>query len=96
MTTFKTESGSTYEVDRVNKLIRKINGFTDVTNRQGSLGEFKPYLTIFLEKGKSCLVTYSQAVPRLDSTEEYAKNNPEMIIVPATVTSLVTDIYENN
>jgi len=43
ITTFITESGSVYEVNEEEKLIRRISGNRKPTERQGEDGEWKKY-----------------------------------------------------
>lgn len=87
---FKTLSGSTYEVNKLTKQIRRINGMDDPQPRQGKDGEFKTYSSINVENGKSALIIWPQNVPLLNGTQE--KLTEFQIGIPATATSEVIDI----
>lgn len=50
MRTVSTEN-STYEIDESNKLIRRVHGVNDPTQRQGEDGEWKEYLGIMFTGG---------------------------------------------
>lgn len=84
ITEFKTESGSTYQVDYINKLIRRISGTNNPTNRQGQDGNWKAYQDIVLKEGEVCFIFWdSKTTPPLINTSGS---------IPATATSKVVSI----
>ncbi len=55
--TFRTESGSVYEMDVENQRVRRLNGPRDPTPRQGPDGEWRGYeKALLLETGKMLFV----------------------------------------
>lgn len=85
---FKTETGSTYEVDLKEKKIRRVLGIDDPTPRQGKDGEWKTFKSLLIEKGEPAYIMWDpKTTPLLEeSVGGY----------PATVTSIVVDIIEDS
>jgi hypothetical protein len=91
---FKTESGSTYEVDLEKKLIRRLRNTSNFspTERQGEDEKFKHYDHLTIELGKSVIIVWKQDVPLLAETQDLLNEQVEFMAIPATVTSRVVFI----
>ena len=50
MKKYITESGSVYQVDEQNKLVRRLSGNKNPTPRQGIDGEWKEYYELHVDK----------------------------------------------
>lgn len=85
---FVTESGSVYEIDSENKLVRRLTGVIDPQPRQGKDGMWKSYAdTNGVEVGTSVLFIWPRATtPLLPGSPNNA--------VPSTVTSPVKEILD--
>lgn len=82
---FITETGSVYEVDSDNKRIRRLNGNSDPTIRQGKDGEWKSFESIEISVNESAVIFWNpKTTPLLEGSLPSA--------TPATVTSLVVRI----
>ena len=78
---FKTETSSIYEVDSINKKIRRLEGVANPTPRQGLDGEWKPYLQLDnCSVGQQALITW-----RIEDG-----------IRKCTQTSLITELVVNS
>ena len=80
---FKTKSGSVYELDMNNKMARAITQSKPHPSVRLT-GQWRPFLDVEVEVGKSAWIYWTVATPPLPGTEE-----PSM---PATVTSEVVEI----
>lgn len=77
---FETKSGSRYEVDAEAKKIRRVSGVKPPQPRQGSDGQWMPYLAISeIETGRVLVVSWPDSVPLLEGSPFGAR--------PATITS---------
>lgn len=65
MIRFKTETGSTYEMDRAHRRIRRLDGVKAPTERQGADGIWKEYADAKLEMWRPCVIVW-----RYDETAE--------------------------
>jgi hypothetical protein len=85
MIRFTTISGSCYEVDQENKLIRRLSGRNSPTHRQGKEGEYRKYAGISsIVVGNPVLIKWLSDTPLLPGSPEQA--------IPATMTSQVEEI----
>jgi len=75
----KTESGSAYEIDKENKLIRRITGNAPPTNRQGEDGQWKSYWSVGYQEKAPLLIVWELS---------------ENFVARSTVTSPVVSIAE--
>jgi hypothetical protein len=85
MVYFETVSGSVYEVDEDKKLIRRMQGTEAPTVRQGKDGEWRRYLDLLIDMGKSAIILWD---PKDTSLLEGSLGGQ-----PSTVTSKVITIY---
>lgn len=77
---FYTESGSTYELDRSNNQIRRLNGTEDPTPRQGKDGEWKKFSACTeVQKGYSVIIEWDNV------------QNPGKCTVTSPVKDILTD-----
>lgn len=83
---FETASGSLYEVDDINKKIRRLIGIKDPTPRQGIDGQWRGYKELALELGQSAVIFWDP------ETTPLLEDNPFVSGSPATITSTVTNI----
>lgn len=86
---FTTKSGSVYEVDYVNKRIRRLSGKKDATGRQGPDGEWRTYKDIHpsqIELGSMVMIQWDNSVPLLNGSPEGC--------LPGTLTSKVVSVWE--
>jgi len=61
---FKTVSGSVYEVNLTDKKIRRLNGSTNPTARQGKDGDWKEFANITrISIGHPVFITWTAKVP---------------------------------
>lgn len=82
---FITQSGSTYEVNQEQKMVRRLNGKGDATPRQGKDGEWRPFKVMTpVLVGQSVAFVWPSTVPLLPGSEPDA--------VPATITSPVRSV----
>lgn len=82
---FTTASGSTYEVDKDNKQVRRLNGKNDPTPRQGQDGQWRKYADISVVVGDSAMIFWNRSdTPLLEGSPEVA--------IPGTITSTVISI----
>jgi hypothetical protein len=83
---FQTESGSLYEVNEIDKQVRRLNGASDPTPRQGKDGEWKHYDAILsgIEVGRSVMIVWTSDIqpPPVEGS------------LPTTITSPVVKIVE--
>jgi hypothetical protein len=89
---FVTKSGSTYEVDQVDKRVRRLNGVDQPTPRMGKDGEWRSYEDIMgLQVGSSVVIMWSpQDTPPLPDTSVEEGG----AIMPITQTSVVEQIID--
>lgn len=82
---FKTETGSTYEVDTEAKRIRRVTGYTQHTKRFEPYGEWKTYKDLSDITVGDCAIIYwgDDVAPLIPGTHPAAKT---------TITSVVTEI----
>lgn len=82
-TRIATETGSVYEVDRQAKLVRRLSGRGNPTQRVGTDGEWKPYANLAFEPqvGSRLWIVWSYG-DGADGSDR------------CTVTSTVTEIVE--
>lgn len=82
--TFETRSGSTYEVDKAEKKIRRVSGARPAQPRQGNDGDWKAYEDLSpIDVGYPVIVLWPRATtPLLPGSPEHAS--------PSTITSVVT------
>lgn len=80
---FRTISGSVYELDDLNKRIRRMSGAKDPTPRQGPDGEWKTYAHLLEapQEGKSLVIVWAVG----DDTEA----GP---LLKTTMTSMIVEI----
>lgn len=87
VTVFKTDSGSTYEVDAHNKRFRRLEGLTRPTARVGEDGVWKTYTDIMGPiVGQSTIIVWQMDMAPSD--------HPESIVMRTTMTGYVTQIIE--
>ncbi len=83
---FKTETGSTYEVDKANNRIRRVSGYTQHTKRFDPQGEWRPYKELGDVEVGACVVVWGDDVePLVRGSNPAAKT---------TITSPVIEIVE--
>lgn len=59
MITFKTATGSVYQIDTPNKRIRRLYGSHSPTQRQGKDGEWKTFVRVGnLQINRPCMITW--------------------------------------
>jgi hypothetical protein len=58
--TFKTQSGSVYEVDHAQSRVRRLSGTHDPTNSQGADGEWRQYYSALVELGYSAYFQWNK------------------------------------
>lgn len=86
---FTTKSGSVYEVDQVNKRIRRLIGVKETTDRQGPEGEWRSYKDLHpspIQLGSLVMIQWEDTVPLLEGSPEGMS--------PGTITSKVVSIWE--
>jgi hypothetical protein len=64
MMTFKTASGSLYEVDHAQSRVRRISGTHAPTRSQGADGEWRQYHSAFIELGLPAIIHWNPNNPR--------------------------------
>lgn len=96
---FKTQSGSTYEVDFNSKQIRRLNGLTNSTPRQGNDGQWKKYNDLYPQNitvGHYVIILWAGDLPPTPETVQLYRGlgiePPTKSSGPATITSTVTHI----
>jgi hypothetical protein len=76
---------STYEIDEVNKLVRRVHGLNDPTPRQGADGEWKEYVGIIIaprgmliqwgtNPDGSLKCTWTSKVIKIDNSKGFTTN----------------------
>jgi len=79
---FETITGSTYEVDEIEKKIRRVSGKRPAQPRQGEDGEWKPYeATTEIAVGRHVVIQWPAGTPLHEGSPYGAK--------PCTITSTV-------
>ena len=81
---FETISGSTYEINMLNKTIRRLAGSKAVSNRQSPDGEWQEYESIFPE---SPVVNSGLLICWTEKVKPFEPGNK-----PATLTSTIVSI----
>lgn len=95
---FYTVSGSAYEVDSVNKRIRRLSGKANPTPRQGKDGEWRNYAELHpapLKVGESALIVWGDDVDFLPETKALMGRDPSLAPMRTTMTSPIESIVED-
>ena len=86
---FRTQSGSTYEIELENKRIRRLDGKKAATSRQGKDGEWKTYDTLIPETPTVGMCLWIFHDPNI-----VKPLHPDNGGIPATTTSIITSIVD--
>ena len=92
---FTTVSGSVYEVNTDSKQIRRLNGAKDPTPRQGPDGQWRAYSDIAPDPpkvGASVAIRWSPDTDLTDEGKAVLQDNPNMVVMPLTVTSMLVSV----
>ncbi len=92
---FHTVSGSTYEVDKLEKKIRRLNGVTDPTPRMGEDGKWRNYLKLYpepLQVGESALIVWGNDVDLIPETREALERGEIGVALKVTTTSPIKSV----
>jgi hypothetical protein len=79
-------ANSTYEVDRANKRIRRLDGVKTATKRVGVDGEWRTYADLLVAVTLPAIIEWPASTPLLDGSPEGSS--------PCTFTSPVIDVIE--
>lgn len=91
MLRFETETGSIYEVDRDNKLIRRVVGISSGSKRIGNDGSWKKYIDI-----SELIVGHNAVIQWGSDVELMSYYDDNTIVFPLTTTSNIVSIYDND
>lgn len=94
---FHTESGSTYEVDVINKKIRRLNGAKDPTPRQGRDGEWRDYSYLWpspLRVGEMAIIVWGKDVQLMPEVQAALEAGDIGIAIAITHTSPVLKVVD--
>ena len=92
---FRTESGSTYEVDVENKRVRRLAGTNPATSRQGKDGDWRDFIAATpISVGLPVLFIWSGNTPLLEKTMEMLTKGLLGETIPGTVTSPIEEMLE--
>jgi hypothetical protein len=94
---FHTISGSTYEVNKSEKKIRRLNGITDPTPRMGEDGKWKNYLKLYPDHpqvGQSVLIVWGNDVDLMPETKEALERGEIDVALKVTTTSPIRSIVD--
>lgn len=91
-TVFQTESGSTYELDREQRCLRRIEGMTDPTPRVGKDGDWRLFQDVSaIVEGAHVVIVWAWD---LRPGTENDPLDPGEVIARSTVTSKVVSVRE--
>lgn len=92
---FRTESGSTYEVDATNKKVRRLAGSNPATGRQGKDGDWRAFVsTTPIEVGFEAFFVWEDTTKLLPATLVLLAEGIIAGAIPGTITSRVVEILE--